>query len=121
MTLMKYSFDFSNPWLTKYYGKENCDCEKQSFGDNRNIFQSWINRGGKKLLDIFSINGRHSFPHEYGLVSFINTTFLTNCPTLHLLFPSLLYSKALIVIAFISHLYQVSRKILKFGQIYLRF
>ena len=80
MTLMKYSLDLSNPWVTKYYGKENGDRNNQSLGDNRNIFKVWLTNGGNELLKIFSMNGRHLFPHEYGLVSFIKYKVLNEVP-----------------------------------------
>ena len=71
MSLMKHSLDLSNPWLTKYYGKENVGRNKQSLDDNRDIFKAWLANGGNEILNMFSTNGRHDFPHEYGLVPVI--------------------------------------------------
>ena len=72
MSLMKYSLDLTHPWLTKYWGKEKIGPHKQSFRDNRDIFEAWLDNSGNDLLNIFATNGTHQFPYDYGLVPDIN-------------------------------------------------
>ena len=73
---MKYSLDLSNPWLTKYFGNGNMDCNKQSLEDNHDIFKVWLANSGHEILKLFSTNGRHDFAHKYGLVPNIKYRFL---------------------------------------------
>ena len=66
MPLMKYSLDISNPWVPQYYATEKEGYEKQTFGDNRDIYKLWLNMSGNKMRELFSKNGRHNFLEENG-------------------------------------------------------
>ena len=64
MTLMKYSLDLSNPWITQYYQAENDDM--QTLQDNRNMYKLWVTGSENELIKLFSKKGQHNFPNEYG-------------------------------------------------------
>ena len=64
MTLLKYSLDMSNPWITQYYKGEKED--KQTLGDNRDMYKLWLTNRDNELINLFSKNGRDNFPQEYG-------------------------------------------------------
>ena len=64
MTLMKYSLDLSNPWITQYYQAENDDM--QTLQDNRNMYKLWVTGSENELIKLFLKKGQHNFPNEYG-------------------------------------------------------
>ncbi len=64
MTLMKYSLDLSNPWITQYYQAENDDM--QTLQDNRNMYKLWVTGSENELIKLFSKKGQNNFPNEYG-------------------------------------------------------
>ena len=61
MSLMKYSLDLSNPWVTQYYQMENEDHDKQTLGDNRDIYKFWLTMSDNRMLDLFLKDERHNF------------------------------------------------------------
>ena len=66
MTLMKYSLDMSNPWITKYYKEAQEDNDTQTFGDNRDIYKLWISQSDNEMLKLLSKIDRYNFEQEYG-------------------------------------------------------
>ena len=66
MTLMKYSLDMSNPWVTQYYEQADEDNNTQTFGDNRDINRLWITMSDNEMLKLFSKNGKYNFEKQWG-------------------------------------------------------
>ena len=66
MTLMKYSLDMSNPWVTQYHEGTQEDNDTQTFGDNRDMYKLWITKSDNEMLRLLSKNGHYNFAGEYG-------------------------------------------------------
>ena len=103
MSLMKYSLDLSNPWLTKYSAKENVERNNQALDENRDIFKVWLANGGNEMSNIFSTNGTHDFLHEYGWVAEIKYKFLNGLSYTFPMFHALLFLKTLMIITPVYH------------------
>jgi hypothetical protein len=66
---MKYSLDLSNPWVTQYYPTDKEGPDKQTLGDNRDIYKVWLGMTANEMLKLFSKNGRHNFLEANGYLS----------------------------------------------------
>ena len=66
MTLMKYSLEMSNPWVTQYHKESDENSDMQTFGDNRDMHKLWLTSSGNEMLNFLSENGKNNFPQEYG-------------------------------------------------------
>ena len=71
MSLMKYSLDLSNPWISQYYQGYGNDASKQIVGATRSLYKVWLAKGDNELLNLLSKDGNLNFPRSFGYVSFI--------------------------------------------------
>ena len=69
MTLMKYSLDMSNPWVTQYHKEVYENSHTQTFGDNRDMYKLWLTNSDNEILNLLSRNGKNNFLQEYGYES----------------------------------------------------
>ena len=79
MTLMKYSLDLSNPWVTQYYPTDKEGHDKQTLGDNRDIYKVWLGMTANEMLKLFSKNGRHYFLEANGYLNKIKCICRFKC------------------------------------------
>ena len=78
MSLMKYSLDLSNPWISRYYQGYGNDVSKQLGGDTRDLYKDWLAKGDDELLKLLLKDGKSNFLRSSGYVSFIYVTELAS-------------------------------------------
>ena len=71
MSLMKYSLDLSNPWISQYYQGHKNDASKQIVGDTRSLYKVWLAEGGDEFLNLLAKDRDFNFLQSFGYVTFI--------------------------------------------------
>ena len=66
MSLMKYSLDLSNPWISQYYHNYEEDEDMQTLRTTRDLYKGWLAEGDDELLKLLSTNGEINFLQGFG-------------------------------------------------------
>ena len=71
MSLMKYSLDLSNPWISQYYQGFGNYSSREIVGATRALYKVWLAKGDHELRKLFAKDGDLKFLRSFGYVSFV--------------------------------------------------
>ena len=66
MSLMKYSLDLSNPWITQYFKKQGKSEIGLNANFNRFLSKFWLKENKDSVMELFARNGNVEFPQSFG-------------------------------------------------------
>ena len=66
MSLMKYSLDISNPWISQYFHNYTDAESTQSAGSMRDMYKIWLAENNDELLELFSSSDDLNFLRNFG-------------------------------------------------------
>ena len=66
MSLMKYSLDLSNPWISQYFNYHTKDKSTLDRGSMRALYKIWFAKNHDELLELFPTSGDLNFFKDFG-------------------------------------------------------